>query len=60
MKSKKKENILERKNIIIITASSITENDIQEIRRSGIKGVIKKPIVIEELEDVISQVSSRS
>jgi DNA-binding response OmpR family regulator len=40
----KKEELLKSENIIIFTASSITDRDIDDFVTSGAKGVLKKPV----------------
>jgi len=50
--SLKNDNLLERKNIVILTASSIDETDIQHFLQAGIKAVLKKPLSVEELSNV--------
>jgi len=50
--SLKNDNLLERKNIVILTASSIDETDIKHFLQAGIKAVLKKPLSVEELSNV--------
>ena len=38
----KKENLLSSRNIIIFTASAVTDSEIQELLNTDAKGVIKK------------------
>ena len=39
----KKEGLVQSKNIIIFTASSITEGEIDEVLANGAKGILRKP-----------------
>jgi two-component system OmpR family response regulator len=48
-KKLKEENLLESKNIIIFTATTKTNNEIDELIKEGAKYVLKKPFSLEEL-----------
>jgi DNA-binding NarL/FixJ family response regulator len=54
IKSLKKANLLEEKNIVVFTASS-DPNVMQEIRNSGAKGILKKPCSVDELATLIEK-----
>jgi CheY-like chemotaxis protein len=51
----KKEGLVQSKNIIIFTASSITEGEIEEVLSNGAKGILRKPASIDELTEVINR-----
>ncbi len=51
----KKENILKSENIIIFTASSITDRDIDDFVASGAKGVLKKPVSLDDLIELVEK-----
>ena len=53
--SLKAENPLEKKNIIILTASALHEDETEALVRDGIRSVLKKPISIEELTSALQQ-----
>ncbi len=53
----KKEGLVESKNIIIFTASSISESDIEEVLANGAKGILKKPASIDELIEIVHRFS---
>jgi two-component system OmpR family response regulator len=53
----KKEGLVQSKNIIIFTASSITEGEIEEVLSNGAKGILRKPASIDELTEVINRFS---
>jgi two-component system, OmpR family, response regulator len=53
--SLKSDNLQEKKNIIILTASSLHEEETEALVRDGIRSVLKKPISIEELTSVLQQ-----
>jgi DNA-binding response OmpR family regulator len=55
IKSLKKDNLLEKKKIVVLTASTLNQDDIDSLVRDGIKAVLKKPISIEELSTAIQQ-----
>src|SRR5690349_8403617 len=45
------EGLLQSNNIVIFTASSVTDNDIEEMLSMGAKSVLKKPLSIKELKE---------
>jgi CheY-like chemotaxis protein len=51
----KSDNILSKKNIIVLTASELNDDDMQGFIRDGVRAVIKKPISIDDLTDAIQQ-----
>jgi two-component system OmpR family response regulator len=51
-KKLKEENLLESNNVIIFTASTKTNNEIDELIKEGAKYVLKKPFSLEELEEI--------
>ena len=55
IESLKKDNLLEKKSIIILTASPIEKEDTERFIQDGIKAVLKKPISVDELTSVIQQ-----
>jgi DNA-binding response OmpR family regulator len=48
-KALKEEDLLKSKNVLIFTASSVTDIEVQEMLSSGAKGVIRKPLSIDDL-----------
>jgi CheY-like chemotaxis protein len=56
---KEKEGLLKSKNIVIITASTLTDGDIQKYSNSGIKDVLRKPISLDDLTDLIEKYTNR-
>ena len=56
---KEKEGLLKSKNIVIITASTLTDGDIQKYSSSGIKDVLRKPISLDDLTDLIEKYTNR-
>ena len=51
----KKENILDSKNIIIFTASTVSPELFDDLKRRGVKGILKKPVDMNELEDLVTK-----
>jgi two-component system OmpR family response regulator len=45
----KEEDLLKSNNVLIFTASSITDQEINEMLSSGAKGVLRKPLSIDDL-----------
>ena len=45
-------------NIILFTASSVSDTEINEFIKKGVKGIIRKPIEVDELEKQISKLVS--
>jgi DNA-binding response OmpR family regulator len=54
-KALKDEDLLKSKNIVIFTASSVTDNEVQEMLLTGAKGVLKKPISIDDLIETVEK-----
>ena len=48
-KALKDEDLLRSKNVLIFTASSVTDIEVQEMLSSGAKGVLRKPLSIDDL-----------
>lgn len=53
--SLKRDNLLEKRKIIILTASALNEEDMEDFVRNGIRAVLKKPISLDELTSVMQQ-----
>jgi two-component system OmpR family response regulator len=48
-----RENLLFKNNIVLFTASFISDDDIQKMIDKGAKGIIKKPISIDKIIETI-------
>ncbi len=46
-------------NIILFTASAIEPSEIEQLTQKGIKGIIRKPIQVPELEKEINRILSK-
>jgi two-component system, OmpR family, response regulator len=53
--SLKSNNLLSKKNIIVLTASELNDDDTQTFMRDGVRAVIRKPISIDDLTSAIQQ-----
>jgi two-component system, OmpR family, response regulator len=51
--SLKKDNLLGKKNIVVLTASTLDGQDTESFLRDGIKDILKKPISVDELTAVM-------
>src|SRR5207245_6925075 len=49
----KDEGLLKSKNVLIFTASSVTDQEVQDMLSSGAKGVLRKPLSIYYLTDAV-------
>ncbi len=48
-------NELEKSNLLIFTASSISDAKIKEYEQGGIKGCVRKPVRVEELVNTLKK-----
>jgi DNA-binding response OmpR family regulator len=51
----KKENLVESKNIVIFTASSVNNELFNDLKKMGVKGVLKKPVDMNALEELVAR-----
>jgi DNA-binding response OmpR family regulator len=51
----KEENLLQSNNVLIFTASSVTDQELTEMLSSGAKGVLKKPLSIDDLIEAVQR-----
>jgi DNA-binding response OmpR family regulator len=49
------DNLLKEENIVIFTASSVRDGIVQEYVNQGVKEVLKKPVSMDELTQVIEK-----
>jgi len=54
---KDKGDAIRSENIVLFTASTLTNNDIQKYSNLGIKEVLRKPISLDDLTDLIQKYS---
>ena len=57
--SLKKDNLLGKNKIIVLTASSLTEEDTNNLVRDGVRAVLKKPISVDELTRPCNNLNTR-
>jgi len=53
----KQENLLQSNNVLIFTASSVTDQEIKDMLSSGAKGVLRKPLSIDDLIEALQRFS---
>ena len=53
----KEENLLQSNNVLIFTASSVTDHELKEMLSSGVKGVLRKPLSIDDLIGAVQRFS---
>jgi DNA-binding response OmpR family regulator len=56
----KEENLLKSNNVLIFTASSVTDQEINEMLSSGAKGVLRKPLSIDDLIEAVQRFHQNS
>jgi two-component system OmpR family response regulator len=55
IKSLKSDNLLVKMKVVVLTASTLNEDERDALLRDGIRAVLKKPISIDELSSTIQQ-----
>jgi two-component system, OmpR family, response regulator len=53
--SLKEDNLLGKKNIVVLTASTVDGKDAESFLQDGIKAILKKPISVDELTAVMQK-----
>jgi len=56
----KNDDLLKSNNVLIFTASSVTDQEIKEMLFSGAKGVLRKPLSIDHLIEAVQRFSQNS
>ena len=51
----KKENLVESKNIVIFTASSVSNELFDDLKKIGVKDILKKPVDMNALEELVAR-----
>ena len=51
----KEEDLLQSNNVLIFTASSVTDQELTEMLSSGAKGVLRKPLSIDDLIEAVQR-----
>jgi DNA-binding response OmpR family regulator len=51
----KKEKLVESKNIVIFTASSVSSDRFEDLKKLGVKEILKKPVDLNALEELIDR-----
>ena len=55
--SLKQDNLLGKKNVVVLTASTIDGKDAESLLQDGIRAILKKPISVDELTTVMQKFS---
>ena len=58
--SLEKNGMMDKQKILILTASSISDDDIENIKKLGVKAVLKKPVKLEELLTLLENIATSS
>jgi len=53
--SLKEDNLLGKKNIVVLTASTVDGKDAESFLQDGIRAILKKPISVDELTTVMQK-----
>ncbi len=53
----REEGLLEKRTIVVFTASNLGDKEIQQMLAEGAKAILKKPVSIDELEQMIKRFS---
>jgi two-component system OmpR family response regulator len=53
--SLKQDNLLGKKNIVVLTASTLDGKDAESLLQDGIRAILKKPISVDELTTVMQK-----
>lgn len=53
--SLKQDNLLGKKNIVVLTASTVDGKDAESFLQDGIRAILKKPISVDELTTVMQK-----
>jgi len=51
----KQENLLKQNNIVLFTASYIVDEGIKKMIADGVKGIIKKPVSVDDIVRIIEE-----
>ena len=53
----RKEKLMEKQKIVIVTASAVTEWEIEELLKNGVEKCIRKPLDIDHLVEELEKIS---
>jgi len=49
---------MDKQKIVVLTASSISDDDIEDLKKQGVKAVLKKPVKMNALLTVLENISN--
>ncbi len=58
--SLEKNGMMDKQKILVLTASSISDNEIENIKKLGVKEVLKKPVKLNALLTILENIATRS
>jgi DNA-binding response OmpR family regulator len=53
--SLRNEGLLEKRNVVVFTASNLAETEIQQMLSDGARAILKKPLSLDELDLMLKQ-----
>jgi len=56
--SLEKNGKMDKQKILVLTASSVSDNEIENLKKQGVKAFLKKPVKMNALLDVLENISS--
>jgi len=56
--SLEKNSMMDKQKILVLTASSISDNEIENIKKLGVKEVLKKPVKLDAILTVLENISN--
>jgi len=56
--SLKKNGMMDKQKILVLTASSVSDDEIENIKKLGVKAVLKKPVKMSALLTVLENISN--
>jgi len=58
--SLEKNGMMDKQKILVLTASSVSDNEIENIKKLGVKEVLKKPVKLNALLTILENIATRS
>ena len=58
--SLEKNGKMDKQKIVVLTASSVSDNEIENIKKLGVKEVLKKPVKLNALLTILENIATRS
>lgn len=58
--SLEKNDMMDKQKILVLTASSISDDEIENIKKIGVKEVLKKPVKLNALLTILENITTKS